>query len=97
MVCEHTQQIDRKLERKNNSSYEILLQSKLLHVSGTTTMKSWADLGQDICRGCRGGKDHEAKVTTPFRELWGQAPPKCFEFWVSETAFPGEIPTYTTH
>ena len=44
-----------------------------------------------------GGKDHEAKVTTPFRELWGQAPRKCFEFWVSETAFPGEIPTYTTH
>ena len=27
------------------------------------------DLGQDIWRGCRGGKDHEAKVTTP-RELW---------------------------
>ena len=41
--------------------------------------------------------DHEAKVTTPSRELWGHAPWKIFEFWVSETAFPGEIPTYTTH
>ena len=44
-----------------------------------------------------GGTDHEAKVTTPSRELWGHALGKMFEFWVSETAFPGEIPTYTTH
>ena len=42
-----------------------------------------------------GGKDHEAKVTTLSRELWGHAPQKSFEFWVSETAFPGEIPAYT--
>ena len=47
--------------------------------------------------GLWGGKDYEAKVTTPSRELWGHAPRKMFEFWVSETAFPGEIPTYTTH
>ena len=40
-----------------------------------------------------GGKDHEANVTTPSRELWGHAPWKFFEFFVSETAFPGEIPT----
>ena len=30
-------------------------------------------------------------------ELCGHTPRKMFEFWVSETAFPGEIPTYTTH
>ena len=44
-----------------------------------------------------GGTGHEAKVTTPSRELWGHALRKMFEFLVSETAFPGEIPTYTTH
>ena len=42
-----------------------------------------------------GSKDHEAKMTTTSRELWGHAPWKMREFWVSETAFPGEIPTYT--
>ena len=63
--------------------------------------RACADLGQDIWRGCGcgggGGKDHEAKVTTPSTELWGHAPRKIFEFWVSETPFPSEIPTYTTH
>ena len=44
-----------------------------------------------------GGMDNEAKVTTPSRELWGHALGEIFEFWFSETAFPGEIPTYTTH
>ena len=48
-------------------------------------------------RGGWGGTDHEAKVTTPSRELWGHALRNMFEFLVSETAFPGEIHTYTTH
>ena len=52
-----------------------------------------------VCVGGGGGgrTDHGEKVTTPSRELWGHAVGKMFEFWVSETAFPGEIPIYTTH
>ena len=41
-----------------------------------------------------GGKDHEAKVTSLSR---GMPPGNKFEFWVSEIAVPGEIPTYMTH
>ena len=40
------------------------------------------------------GKDHEAKVTSLSR---GMPPGNKFEFWVSDIAVPGEIPTYMTH